>query len=131
MLCSRDARCRCKSSLSALIYRSSISRNSKRARCVRYAFQRSMPFVVRLIARLAIFSNFALTPPNQRSKDVKIGCPTNIEAACRLFSSKVVRCGTKRKSLGWDILGVFPIRGSKVWCRRLRLFTRKRLFLWL
>ena len=46
------------------------------------------------------------------------------------FSSKVVRCGTKRKSLGWDILGVFPIRGSKVWCRRLRLFTRERLSLW-
>ena len=75
MLCSRDARCRCKSSLSALIYRSSISRNSKRARCVRYASQRSMPFVVRLIARLAIFSNFVLTPPNQRSKDAKIGVP--------------------------------------------------------
>lgn len=92
MLCSRDARCRCKSSLSALIYRSSISRNSKRARCVRYASQRSMPFVVRLIARLAIFSNFVLTPPNQRSKDAKIGCPTNIEATCRLqgavFSAK-------------------------------------------
>mgnify|MGYP006376510151 CR=1 FL=1 len=136
MLCSRDARCRCKSSLSALIYRSSISRNSKRARCVRYASQRSMPFVVRLIARLAIFLNFVLTPPNQRSKDAKIGGAQQISRLRRSFlavrfnfSSKVVRCGTKRKSLGWDILGVFPIRGSKVWCRRLRLFTRKRLSL--
>ena len=27
--------------------------------------------------------------------------------------SKVVRCGDKRKNLGWDILDVFPIRGSK------------------
>lgn len=93
MLCSRDARCRCKSSLSALIYRSSISRNSKRARCVRYASQRSMPFVVRLIARLAIFSNFVLTPPNQRSKDVKIGVPNKyrgyLQAARRSLLGKI------------------------------------------